>query len=131
MSQYRITRKGLAAQIPEMFLDSDGVTRWDNGHIVDFDVLVEEGYYEIIADSDKKLLEGLARAERANGSAPSCQVCGALEKMSDQAKEAVERAVSGTIGTRRLAQILTSNGYQVGDRAVVWHRSGHTKRKPQ
>lgn len=76
---------------------------------------------------EKSLLEELGRAEQANMHARSCQVCDALEAMSEPARVGVRRALAGTIGERTLAEILTSNGYPTGRRAVARHRlEGHS-----
>lgn len=73
------------------------------------------------------LLNELAEAEDANIHARDCQVCSALLGMSELAREQVERALTGTIGERKLADILTRNGYPTGRRAVATHRQeGHT-----
>jgi len=72
------------------------------------------------------LIEMIAQAERVNQHNGSCGLCLAMDTMSDQARSAVERAASGTIGMRSLARILTRSGYPVGRRAVYFHRSGHT-----
>lgn len=76
--------------------------------------------------SDDSLIEALAEAEVANMHSRTCQVCRALAAMSDEARGGVERALAGTIGERRLAEILTGNGYPTGRRAVANHRrEGH------
>ena len=75
---------------------------------------------------DEELVRDLAAAEQANMHARECQVCDALETMSPEARRNVERALAGTIGERRLAEILTRNGYPTGRRAVANHRrEGH------
>lgn len=80
-----------------------------------------------MTDSDEDLLGDLAAAEQANQHGRPCQVCVALTGMTELAREGVERALSGTIGERKLAEILTRNGYPTGRRAVVTHRQeGHT-----
>ena len=77
--------------------------------------------------TDDTLLDDLFAAENANQHARPCQVCDALTGMSESAREGVERALSGTIGERKLAEILTRNGYPTGRRAVATHRQeGHT-----
>lgn len=77
--------------------------------------------------SDDELLADLTRAEGANMHARGCQVCQALSRMSDVAREGVERALGGTIGQRTLAEILTKNGYPTSRRAVSRHRlEGHS-----
>lgn len=77
--------------------------------------------------SDDALLEDLAVAEQANQHARPCQVCEALSDMSDQAKSGVLRALAGTIGEAKLAEILTRNGYPTGRRAIARHRlEGHS-----
>lgn len=77
--------------------------------------------------ADDGLLADLVQAERANGHRRSCQVCDALADMSDQARSGVEQALTGTIGERKLSEILTRNGYPTGRRAVRNHRTeGHT-----
>jgi hypothetical protein len=73
-------------------------------------------------DWDADLLAELASAEGANMHSRPCQVCRALESMSDHAKSGVVRALAGTIGERTLAEILTRNGYPTGRRAVATHR---------
>jgi len=77
--------------------------------------------------SDEALLADLAEGELANPHARPCQVCEALGNMSDQAKSGVQRALAGTIGEAKLAEILTRNGYPTGRRAIARHRSeGHS-----
>lgn len=77
--------------------------------------------------ADDKLLSDLGAAEQANMHSRECQVCDALPKMSESARVGVERALAGTIGERRLAEILTTNGYPTGRRAVARHRlEGHS-----
>jgi len=76
---------------------------------------------------DESLIKDLETAEGANQHARPCQVCEALEFMGSQARSSVERALAGTIGERKLSEILTANGYPTGRRAVVRHRSeGHS-----
>lgn len=77
--------------------------------------------------NDDILLAQLAAAENANIAARPCQVCVALDAMSEQAATHVNRALSGTIGQKKLARILTENGYLTGERAVARHRTeGHS-----
>jgi hypothetical protein len=71
---------------------------------------------------DDALLADLEKAERANVFARDCQVCEALDRMSERAKPQVETALRGTIGARKLAELLTRNGYPTGRRAVENHR---------
>lgn len=71
---------------------------------------------------DSTLLVELAEAGVANMHARPCQVCVALEGMSEVARVSVESALAGTIGERSLAEILTRNGYPTGRRAVQNHR---------
>lgn len=79
-----------------------------------------------MTDSDEDLLADLADAEDANIHSRQCQVCLALRGMTELAREGVERALAGTIGERKLAEILTRNGYPTGRRAVATHRrEGH------
>jgi hypothetical protein len=80
-----------------------------------------------MTNSETRLLDDLIAAEQANQHGRPCQACVALLKMTGQAREGVERALSGTIGERKLAEILTRNGYPTGRRAIVTHRQeGHT-----
>lgn len=80
-----------------------------------------------MSDRDESLLSDIASAELANMHGALCQVCTALLKMEDRALEGVERALAGTIGERKLAEILTRNGYPTGRRAVANHRrEAHT-----
>lgn len=74
------------------------------------------------SSSEESLMAALAEAEDANMHARECQVCVALTAMSDLARKEVERALAGTIGERKLAEILTRNGYPTGRRAVATHR---------
>lgn len=77
--------------------------------------------------SDEDLLKDLGIAEQANGHARNCQICDALEAMTNEARSGVERALAGTIGERKLAEILTRNGYPTGRRAISRHRlEGHS-----
>lgn len=77
--------------------------------------------------SDDDLLAALDEAETANMFARPCQVCEALSRMSDLARVGVERALAGTIGERKLSEILTRSGYPTGRRAIIRHRSeGHS-----
>lgn len=77
--------------------------------------------------ADKALLDELAAAEGANQHARPCQVCVALQNMSEAAQMGIERALAGTIGERTLADILTRNGYPTGRRAIARHRlEGHS-----
>ncbi len=78
-----------------------------------------------MADAD--MLADLEQAEDANMHSRPCQVCDALERMADEAREGVNRALGGTIGERTLAEILTRHGYPTGRRAVARHRlEGHS-----
>lgn len=77
--------------------------------------------------ADQDMLAEIEQAEDANMFARPCQVCDALERMTDEAAEGVNRALGGTIGERTLAEILTRNGYPTGRRAVARHRlEGHS-----
>ncbi len=77
--------------------------------------------------SDEALLADLNVAENANQHARPCQVCDALTGMTIEAANGVKRALGGTIGERKLAEILTRNGYPTGTRAVRRHRmEGHS-----
>jgi hypothetical protein len=79
------------------------------------------------APNDEGLLADLAKGEDANMHGRPCQVCLALAQMSEQAKSGVLRALAGTIGSEKLADILTRNGYPTGRRAVKRHRTeGHS-----
>lgn len=75
--------------------------------------------------TDIDLLNELLTAEDANQHSRPCQVCAALGLMTESARDGVERALAGTIGERKLAEILTRNGYPTGRRAVANHRGGH------
>ena len=73
------------------------------------------------------LIARLGAAEAANHHARPCQVCEALQQVSERARAGVESALAGTIGERTLAQILTDSGYPTGRRAVQNHRrEAHT-----
>lgn len=76
---------------------------------------------------DEALLADLGRAENENMHGRPCQVCEAIPHMSEGARVGVERALAGTIGEQKLADILTRNGYPTGRRAVKRHRQeGHS-----
>lgn len=75
-----------------------------------------------MTSDDTRLIADLGAAEVANIHGRACQVCSALRAMSEQARAAVEQALAGTIGERKLAEILTGNGYPTGRRAVATHR---------
>jgi hypothetical protein len=77
--------------------------------------------------NDDELLAELNEAEDANIHARDCQVCHALTNMSERARSGVNRALAGTIGERKLSEILTRTGYPTGRRAVARHRlEGHS-----
>lgn len=77
--------------------------------------------------TDQQLLADLAAGANANQHARPCQVCEALDAMTEEARVGVKSALTGTIGERSLAEILTRNGYTTGRRAVRRHRQeGHT-----
>lgn len=72
------------------------------------------------------LLDDLEQAEDDNTFARPCQACQALAAVPESEREALRRALAGTIGERKLAEILTRNGYPTGRRAVNRHRlEGH------
>ena len=73
--------------------------------------------------SDDDLLKDLEEAEHANIFVRQCLVCTALGQMSETARTSVERALAGTIGQKKLARILTANGYEVSERSINNHRS--------
>lgn len=76
---------------------------------------------------DEALLADLATAEQANMHARDCQMCDALEKMSESVQGAMRAALAGTIGRDKLVTILNRHGYTVGRRAIERHRQeGHT-----
>lgn len=80
-----------------------------------------------MSNEEDALLAALGEAEYANMHSRECRVCLALAAMSDRARAGVERALAGTIGERKLAEILTGSGYPTGRRAVATHRrEGHT-----
>lgn len=78
-----------------------------------------------MSTNEDALMSALGEAEQANMHSRGCQVCDALESMSERARAGVERALAGTIGERKLAEILTGSGYPTGRRAVANHRKGH------
>lgn len=71
----------------------------------------------------ESLLADLAAGERAStfGERP-CTACEAIEGAADDVREALERALAGTIGEEKLARILSKNGLDVGRRAIARHR---------
>lgn len=75
---------------------------------------------------EERLLEALDQASEANVFTRDCQLCQALEEMSEPARNKVETILEGRlVGTRKLAAILTDSGYPVGRRAIDKHREGH------
>lgn len=81
----------------------------------------------VAPSSDEALLAELEQAEESNVHGRECQVCRALPQMSESVRPGVEKALAGTIGEQKLADILTRNGYPTGRRAVKNHRSeGHS-----
>lgn len=72
------------------------------------------------------LLDDLAQAEGENMHSRGCQACEVLDAVPESEREGVRRALAGTIGERKLADILTRNGYPTGRRAINRHRlEGH------
>lgn len=72
------------------------------------------------------LLDDLAEAADGNMHQRPCQACQALDAMPESEQAAVRQALAGTIGERKLAEILTRHGYPTGRRAVNRHRlEGH------
>jgi hypothetical protein len=73
-----------------------------------------------------ELLDALAEAERASAlftSGGSCQACDAIQAAtSPERKEALTRALAGTIGRDKLVPILQAQGINVGKRHLVRHR---------
>lgn len=75
---------------------------------------------------EEALLEALDQAENKNMHDRPCQACAALESMPELVRSRVERALAGTIGENKLADILTESGYYVRRRAIRRHRAeGH------
>jgi len=73
------------------------------------------------------LLADLAEATRANPHGAPCLACRIVSEASEDVRPALEEALSGTIGTEKLAQILSRHGYEIGRRAIMRHRrEGHT-----
>lgn len=77
--------------------------------------------------SDADMIAQVEQAEaHHNNPNRGCLVCKALDTMSDEARESVLRALGGTIGQKKLAAILSQNGYPATERAVANHRrEGH------
>lgn len=73
------------------------------------------------------LLDELKAAEKANQFARECQACEALRLAPEDARQALESALAGTIGESTLSAILTRNGFPTGRRAINRHRKeGHS-----
>jgi hypothetical protein len=68
------------------------------------------------------LLDDLNEGERANRYVRTCQACDAIQAAPDDARDALIRALAGTIGEEKLAKILNKNGFKVGRRAIARHR---------
>lgn len=80
--------------------------------------------------TEDDLLAALGSAEEtAEKMSTSCAVCVTLPKLSDRVRPAVEAALEGKIGQRTLSKILAEAGFDVGVRAINYHRSGHTRRR--
>lgn len=72
------------------------------------------------------IIEDLKKAQQDNMFARPCQLCSALNEMPPDEKHAVLASLD-SIGIRKLAAILSVNGYPVGRRSVDTHkREGHT-----
>lgn len=70
---------------------------------------------DFLADLDAAENHPLARTR-------PCPVCIALGQMSEPASERLRRALAGTIGAQKLADILTRNGFPASRRAVEKHK---------
>lgn len=70
-----------------------------------------------------ELIEALCEAEAVNFRGRPCRACEAVRMLHGERREAVERALSGTIGEQKLAAILSSNVTQVGRRDIHRHRT--------
>ena len=72
------------------------------------------------------IIEDLKKAQQDNMFARPCQLCSALDEMPADEKHAVLASLD-SIGIRKLASILSANGYPVGRRSVETHKKeGHT-----
>ena len=72
------------------------------------------------------IIEDLKKAQQDNVLARPCQLCSALNEMPTDEKRAVLASLD-SIGIRKLAAILSANGYSVGRRSVETHKKeGHT-----
>ena len=70
------------------------------------------------------LIADLHDAELANYNRAPCPVCVILAKIEDEAtKSALERALTGTIGAKKLALILSKHGMRVSDRKIRNHQA--------
>lgn len=71
-----------------------------------------------------ELLDALAAAEReAVPGGTDCQACDAVRTAATpERKEALERALAGTIGRDKLVPILQGQGINVGRRHLTRHR---------
>lgn len=80
--------------------------------------------------TEDELLDQLHEAEHiAVKASGTCAMCLAMSQMSDRVRPAVEAGLEGKIGERTLSKILQEAGYDVGVRAINYHRSGHSKRR--
>ena len=71
------------------------------------------------------IIEDLKKAQQDNMFARPCQLCSALNEMPTDEKNAVLASLD-SIGIRKLAAILSINGYPVGRRSVETHKKeGH------
>lgn len=76
--------------------------------------------------SDEDLIADLSGATMPGNRAGSCKVCLVLTQVSEPAKRAIEEAMSGKLGSKPLAAILTRNGHSIGSSTIRRHRKGHT-----
>lgn len=78
--------------------------------------------------SDDSLMAALDEAEQVYSTKQGCRICLHLDSMSEDVRNAVESSLGGTLSGKKLATILTQNGYPTSDTAIRRHRKGHISR---
>jgi hypothetical protein len=73
--------------------------------------------------NNAELVADLEEAVRANNKSGICGMCVALNEVSGPARDALESALTGTIGAAKLSVILKRNGLNVAERQIRKHKS--------
>ena len=68
------------------------------------------------------LIVALEQAQRESNPADRCKVCDYLRECEEPRATALRQAFNGSIGFRKLAEVLKANDVAIGWRAVKGHR---------